>query len=927
VHVFKTQRVGSVCVLFLLNSIFHSSCYLANAAERSADQSSSPIRAALFPGHWAYGADEAYLIKDSVVPLAFLLSGDRSALKYPITFELQVPESVKFYADWPMIETAAGNQVQYTITLSEDDIATKLQLKEELSLPAVLEVWAEAKEIVEDATLRWKLSFAGFRGQEQTAALIVKPPLLEGPLPERFGILFVWSLHHDVPQPIWDRVYSLYRRAGINTYLANGDPPKPDTWTDYCLKRFGENGGRVLLNAMEERRPREKLGTEHWEPLVAEGGVETFARLDDGHTARWADRVDGFYWDFEASGGQISPHQEARDLFARRKGMKESELTAEVLESEYKEEYETFCENLVGEVANIWGEFVRQHKPGAPLYLCHGDHMDPALYGGLAGMTQQPMIYTGTSKAFIQAFEQISDAVPKDLWPFSWNGLVKADKRQYVAMSPNDMRMNILAVAALGGAGLGHWPDFHRAMDGLYLWEMARAAHTIGQVEPFLIRGNQIDRTVKVAGLPESETKVEINGRTVTIPYPDWTESLVTRSYQMYNERLITILNVDSDKAAYVNVSASVHALSDEYKIHDAVSGKMLVTSDSDKTWSSKELRNGFTVKVDPMDAVFLQIGLEESNGRDGEMNVSDMHDEYLALKAESESTGGGGILQEDNLEITWDDIDGDGRLELLLASPVQKVWITPAGGRVWGWKVKGRSEDLIRRGETLGAGMDLFWMPNVVRWNTGESNPYQVSNRDIAAGRASVTVEKAINTKVIPGLLISKTYSIDAESQSIRVDMKFTSESSNPLIRFGYWSHSSFDMGNTEKLVWPGPGGTTFREPDETVKSLKVRSSALSPRQVRSADEFDPAAIIVQSPVTEGWFATFSKKTKEAIVVTLDHEALLQIYKWQPWSSDEMDTLEWMYRTVDLTPQESWETRIIWEYKERFATNSVPGL
>jgi hypothetical protein len=899
----------------------------AGAPELSNDSPPAPIRAALFPGHWAYGADEAYLIKDSVVPLVFLLSGNRSTLEYPIRFETMVPAGVTLYADRPMTETARGDHHQYTIELSEHDVIKKLDLREELSPPAFIELWAEANELLEDATLQWKMSFDGFSGPEQSAALIVKPPLLEGPRPEQFGVLFVWSLHHDVPRSIWDKVYSVYRQAGINTWLADGVPPNAGTWADYCLRRFRENGGRVLLNAMEERRPLEKLGTEHWEPLVVEGGVETFARLDDGHTARWADRVDGFYWDFEASGGQISPHQEARDLFARRKGMKESELTAEVLESEYKEEYESFCEDLVGEVANIWGEFVRQHKPGAPLYLCHGDHMDPAVYRGLAGMTQQPMIYTGTTKAFVQVFEQISDAVPKDLWPFSWNGLVKADKRRYVAMSPNDMRMNILAVAALGGAGLGHWPDFHRAMDGLYLWEMARAAHTIGQVEPFLIRGNQIDRTVKVAGLPESETKVEINGKIVTLPYPDWTESLVTRSYQMYNERLITILNVDSDKAAYVNVAVSVHTPSDEYKVRDAVSGTLFVQSNSDETWNGKQLRKGFTVKVEPMDAVFLRIGLEDPDGGDGAINVSDTHGEYLALKAESESTGGGGILQEDNLEITWDDIDGDGSLELLLASPVQKVWITPAGGRVWGWKVKDRSEDLIRRGETLGAGMDLFWMPNVVRWNTGESNPYRVSNRAIAAGRASVTVEKAINTKVIPGLLISKTYSIDAESQSIRVDVKFTSESSNPLIRFGYWSHSSFDMGNTEKLVWPGPGGTTFREPDGTVKSITALSSTLSAQQKKAADEIDPAAIKDFGPITEGWFATFSAKTKEAIVVTLDHEALLQIYKWQPWSSDNMDTLEWMYKTVALKPQESRQTRMSWEYKERFATNSVPGL
>lgn len=897
--------------------------------EGLASSSSAPIRAVLFPGRWAYGADEAYLVKGSVVPVAFLLSGDTIALEYPITFELQVPPTVKLHADWSMTKATTTNHHRYQIKLAEHDVTAKLNLREGLNRPACIEVWAEATERLENAELRWNLSFAGFRGPEKTASLIVKPSIQEGPRPDRFSVLFVWSLHHDVPRPIWDRVYEVYRRAGINTYLARGHLPQAGTWRDYCLKRFRENGARVFIDAPDsyaEERPLRTLGTVHWEPLVAGGGVGTLAKMDEGHTARWADKVDGFYWDFEATGGQIAPHQEARDLFAHRKGLEASTLTAEIIDSRYKAEYEIFCENLVGEVANVWAEFVRQYRPDASLFLCHGDHMDPAVYRHVTGMTHQPMIYTGTSKSFIQVFEEFSNTVTKDVWPFAWNGLVKADKRKYVAKSPRDIRMDMMAIAALGGTGFGHWPDFHRAMDGLYLWEMARAARAIGQVEPFFIHGNRIDQAVEVVGLPESETEVQINGRLLTIQHPDWSGSLVTRAYQIYNERLIAILNMDSDRAAYLSVSANVTGPSTGYKVYDAVSGASFVKANDARIWNSKELRRGFTLKVEPMDAIFLRIGLEEIPSPALAIDVTDTHRAYMTLRSRSESARGGGVLQEDDLEVTWDDIDADGSLEVLLASPVQRVWITPSGGRVWGWKVDGRSRDLIRTGETLGAAMDLFWMPNVVRWNTGESNPYQIIERTITNGRASVTVEKSIQTKTLPGLLITKTYSIDVDSRRIQVDVKFTSQSSEPRITFGYWSHSSFDMGNKEKLVCPGPDGNNFIEPDGTVHSMTICSSALTPAQIGSADEFDPAAIKGLGLIAKGWAATYAADTEEAVVVTLDHDTLLQIYKWQPWSSDEMDTLEWMYKAVTLRPQESWQTQFVWEYNEKFPLTTSTG-
>lgn len=918
-----------ICVFFFFTLcilIFSTSCQAneSGGSVPSVDKLPVPIRAALFPGQWAYGTDEAYLIKDSAVPVTFLFSGDRSTLKYPITFEVQVPTAVNLYTNWPMTKTDTSNGNKYIIKLSENDIVNKLYLRETLSPPACIELWAEAKQIVKNAKLQWKLSFAGFKGPEQSAALVIKPPVLDGPLPERFSVLFVWGLNNEVPQSIWDKAYSIYRKAGINTYLARGSLPKSGTWKDYCVKRFREKGCRVLLDIPEsyaEEHAFKILGTENcWECSIADGGVKTLSKLDGGYTASWADKVDGFYWDFESSGGQISPHKETRVLFARNKGITDSELTPEIIETKYKAEYEKFCDNLISKVPEVWAEFVRQYKPDAPLFLCHGDHMDAALYKNISNMTHQPMIYTGTAKSFIQAFEDISNYVTKDTWPFAWNGLIKADERHYVSMSPKVIRMNMLAVAALGGTGLGHWPDFHRSMDGLYLWEMARATHEISQVEQFFINGNQIYQTVDVAGLPESETKIDINGKTVTIQYPDWKENLISRSFQRYNERLITILNIDSDKAAYVDISAYIKSPSNGYKVYDVISGKLFVKSNNDKTWNSKELREGFVIKVEPMDAVFLRIGLEDRVCWDGETNVADIRSEYLALKAKSESTGAGGILKKDGFEITWDDIDSDGNLEVLLSSPAQKVWITSSGGRVWGWKVKSRNRDLIRSGGFFGAGMDLFWMPKVVRWNTGESNPYKVVKRTITDGKASVTLEKSIQTRSIPGLLISKTYSIDAKNPAIEVDMKFTSQSSDPQISFGFWSHNSFDMGNKEKLVCPGADGKVFIEPDGTVRSISVSSSALSAQQKKNADEIDPASIKDFGSTTARWVATFAADTKEAVVVTLDHEALLQIYKWQPWSSDKLDTLEWMYRTVYLHPQQSWETKIVWEYKDNFS-------
>lgn len=882
-------------------------------------KSSSPINAQLFPGRWAYG-NEVYLIKDNVAPVTFVLSGDTTKLKYPVSFDIIVPDGIKLYGVMPMMKksiTREGRKASsYTIELSKDTIEKKFHLKKTLSYRANIVLWAEAKNITEKGKLLWRCRNSGEDNTWEKADIIVKPAIAKEPRPKNFKIAFTWSLYNKVPRELWDRVYSLYRAAGVNCYLVTYSLGSPDSWKDYCIKKFRENGGKLIWNLQTGKTSKleKTLKREGGWQRILNQGVKGFAKLENGLKHEDEMIIDGHQWDFEpwmqpASVDLFFKDELAINRFAEKIGVPRSELTLKKLQTTYKKEYSEFYDTILADVIRLWQTYVQQKNPDAFLLMIHGtglpnNQLKDEFYDD-AGVMHSPMVYKRGVTEFYEQVKGLKNRISGDVWPVDSTGLIKS-KEYSVARPPWVIRMDILSVASLGAVGWQHWPDMNRAMDGLYVWEMARAASAIAPVEDFFQKGKCIDDQTHVEGLAETVIALKIKGKTIKVRYPDWRQNLIHHSRQLGKQRLISIFNFSIKDTAYVKVS--IKGLpSGKYYLTDTITKTAFTPSETGEFWNKDALMRGVTIKVNPKDTVFLKVSPDKQNGLADKIALNKVKEDFLRIKKKrrKENKGDGALIRKDGLTITWGDVDDDGVVEAVLESASQKVWISPAGGRVWGWSIANRKSDLIRRGKRLGVCMDDFLIPKRARAFKDSLSMYRVVKRVIKDGKASVTLERSIKDDNAPQLFVSKTYSIEKEKTSLTIDLQLANEDIRP-VSFSYWSRNSIQISQSPaQLVYPSLN-KVFVEPGG--KSCWITRADLGKKQL---DETMTTAL---PPIVKNWFATYNKNEKEAVVVHVVYDSLLQIYKWQGSSSD---TLEWMYQPITLEPGISWKTSIQLEYRK----------
>lgn len=912
---FKRQfSFGEKCrqLIVLLRSSGIGSVFFDDVKLRELNES---VQAFLFPGRWGYGEDRTYIIEKNIAPMMFGLTGDAGKLTYPLTFEVEAPAAVKLYSDRALreVEAPAGNR-KYVIELTKQDIR-KLGMKKSLTYTAWITLWAEVDEPPAESKIRWQLRSEKEEYPEKTGGLIVLPALPENQYARNFNVHFQWSLLDEPPKELWERVYRLYRTCGINCYLIRGKPAV-GSWQEFCMKRFKEDGGKVILdaapgwNVCNTSFPKE-FG-EDWLFEIATGGAAVFEKMDKGFSAALAGEVDGFFWDAEFKPSRLSYDKNTLAGFAEYMHLDKALVTEESVKTKYSRDYYTYyIDYLGGKVFHGWAAYLKKLKPDALLIAQQGCGVDgryqDIAYYDVEGITHSPMTYTSGAKSWADMIEQTSDYAIQPLMPTTTTGLNRS-WGSFAQRSAESIRLDILTTASLQEPGMCFWPDMMRQMGANYMWQMARASANIRSVEEFFTKGTRIDQNVTIEGLPETESETIINGKRHLIRYPEWRDHLMYRAFQIQKDRLITVFNMNSEKTAFVRISAKINWPEDGFIVYDAISGTRLAPSADSDTWNAAQLKQGVLVKIPPTDAVFLRITQDETNLPEKKVCVKNTANEYEKLREQSKGTDQGGEIAEGNLKITWDDIDHDGSLEVLMVSPVQKVWITSSGGRLWAWKTDGRDKNLIRQGETFGGSMDLFWIPEGARWQTSPTATYRVVERGIKDGKAFVTLKHTVSTTSIPGLVISKTYSIDETSTDVTVSLKMTNESPEPVITFSYWSHSGFSLGDFDRLAYQTEKGTFVQ--GKNGRNYFAHRADLPQDMARFASKAN------LDPITGNWFATWDEQTKEAITITLDKTPLLQIYKWSSEKGDKY-TMEWMYQPIGLKLYENWDTTFVLRYRK----------
>jgi hypothetical protein len=787
-------------------------------------------------------------------------------------------------------------------------------------------VWVDPGRLPEQGRLFVRAVVDGSELEEKAYRLRILPALERSARPQRFHGFFAFGafLGEDVPKPLYETVYDMVRAMGVTHLLVYGDQTgqtaTPLPWRTYLIERLRADGG--TLWAQTPPRAYGGLWTGHgaptdgpWASRAIAAGKAYFAN-DDGYYRTIAPHVDGVFWDWEPYGPEKNPcwnDPATLEAFARRTGRPPVEVTTQRVQGELREEFMAFRHWQLGQFMQLWAAHVHEQRPDLQVGICQGsglplgDAADYRAYADIPHVVHLPMIYTSGTVPFIERAAALAKALPGGKIMPMTSTMMLSGEGQHPAKQPRTIHFDYLHTALEGLYGISHWPDLDRGMDMEYVWEILRAMAQIARAEPFLFEGVRDPGEVTARPLPESEARIPTAEGEIVLLSPPWDRLARTYRFRHGRDILVAVSNLSPDSPAAVEVSVRGAAEGD-WQAYDPVSGAALVP-EGRRTWPAGELQRGILFEVPPQAVGMLVISPDApSAGGGAAVSEATVRARFEERRRAAQATGSIAAIRSGELVIDWQDMTGDGRPEIRLASPDQQLGLDRGTGMLSSWRVKGRGEDLVHRFEDGGACMDQFWWPPEGRTASSTEARYEVVSREAAGGRARVTFRRTFSEAALSGLVLEKTYSIAETGTALEVKVSVRNESPAPFIDFSYRFHNRLALGEQPTLELSTAGGPlTFDGADQP-------NEVWAPLAGIPADQSDlamvnqgPAAGVLDKPV----FA-LGEPGGAKITVTAE-PSLLQVYRWR---SGARYTLEWMYQRQRVPAGQGWTTGTRLEYE-----------
>ena len=869
----------------------------------------APLVLRLYPAEFGRG-DTLPLVRGAPNFARIMLMGDRSKIEGAAEVRLDLPEGAGDFGLLPgtgPVERNGQPCQRFRLPIPPGQLRA---LRPSISHCA-LTFWIDAAKMPDAGTVYYRAVVGGEELEEKQAHVRVLPELPEGPRPRRFRAFFCWDLFDDVPEPLHSAVYDMVRRRMGVAYLL-GAYGELKGWRKMLEDGLQDDGGSLWANVGGNyRRLAEGRG---WETRVVAQGKEAFA-FDDEYLRKMAPRVDGVFWDWEPANGLHNPlwdHAPTVAAFAQREGLDQGELTLDKLKGELRDRFLAFRTWQLAQVVRLWAEHVHEIKPELDIAICQGSgmppdrHVDYRAYDDIPRVIHLPMIYTSGAMSFAKNVAGMRAYLPQaKLFPMTCTGMV-ADGGWLAAKSPRAIYFDFVTSALQGCMGCSHWPNLCRGFDMEYIWEVSRAMRDIACVEDVLLDGEPDPAGVTIQPLPESEARIKTATGELLITSPQWDRFALCYTHRLGERSLVSVCNMHESKAATVEVRIE-DAAGAPWLAYDPVTRVALVPG-SRQRWAAKRLAAGVMYEVPPASLGMLTITRQAPEGGfSGRVKESGVRKRFERRREETRAKGDVAGLQDDGLEISWADMDGDGNAEVRIASEHQELGIGPSGN-LWSWKVRGHGEDLVNRFDGGGACQDRFWWPEGARASSDGSAEYELVTREIKGGRATVVCRRALSHWALGGLVIEKTYSIGKTDP--RFDLRVTVRNESPTVHeLSYWSHNCFRVGNTPSLTLTGVDGP------ETFAGTQQPREIWTPWQ-SLPDEQAPLLKKPNAPALAKASLTLGDPAGTRLVVTADPGSLLQVYRWWDGTEGGRYTLEWMYRKHQLLTGHMWTTRFSVEAK-----------
>lgn len=261
------------------------------------------------------------------------------------------------------------------------------------------------------------------------------------------------------------------------------------------------------------------------------------------------------WWDFEPF---VYGYDEAgRARFAQKIGL-DYVPTIEDIQKKHSEEYFQYMVKLHAELIAKNVKIIREELPNVKIWFCsdnlHAEAPHVARWCGIDVSLSDAIIdyhmhmpyYTG-SRFFDDTAYNIKN-LKKPYFPL----IDPAERIQsfFKQYSADKVKQNIVATAALGGIGIGFYPD--DLLPGEYYHAIADGYSKVANAEEFYFNGIRCDKEISI-NVKNAISRTLANGKVIT--FPDFSKTIRYTAHKKDEKYLITVFNYDPKKTMIAEIS------------------------------------------------------------------------------------------------------------------------------------------------------------------------------------------------------------------------------------------------------------------------------------------------------------------------------------------------------------------------------------
>ena len=260
-------------------------------------------------------------------------------------------------------------------------------------------------------------------------------------------------------------------------------------------------------------------------------------------------------WDFE-------PHpygydEGGRKRFAKKMGLDHTPSIEEV-NKKYPKLWFDYMVKLHAKFIAKNAKIIREELPGVKFWLCsdnlHAEEPHVARWCGVDVSLSDDVVDVHNHMPYyagVRYFDDMACCIAQLKKPYL--PLIDPAERQqsfYRQYSASKIEQNIVAAAALGGIGIGFWPD--DVMPGEYYHAIAGGFEKVSKAEPYHFDGKRCDKEIVVKPKNVVSRKLP-NGKEIS--YPDFSQTLRFTAHKLNGKYLVTLFNYDETKDLIAEVS------------------------------------------------------------------------------------------------------------------------------------------------------------------------------------------------------------------------------------------------------------------------------------------------------------------------------------------------------------------------------------